>query len=38
MMYTIPKADCIIRIEMGVMGLGFALVCTLGATIYTCIK
>lgn len=38
MMYTIPKADCIIRIEMGVIGLGFALVCTLGATIYTCIK
>lgn len=38
MMYAIPKADCIIRIEMGVMGLGFALVCTLGATIYTCIK
>ena len=25
MMYTIPKADCIIRIEMGVIGFG---ICT----------
>lgn len=38
MMYTLPKADCVIRMNIGMLGLGFALICTLGATIYTCIK
>lgn len=38
MMYTLPKAECVIRMDIGMLGLGFALICTLGATIYTCVK
>lgn len=38
MMYTLPDADCVFRLKIGIMGLTFALVCTIGATIYTCIK
>lgn len=38
MMYTLPKAECIIRWDIGLAGIGFALICTVGATIYTCIK
>ncbi|MGN1326714.1 MAG: FtsX-like permease family protein, partial [Clostridia bacterium] len=38
MMYNLPEASCIIRCDIGLAGIGFALICTLGATIYTCIK
>ena len=38
MMYEIPEADCIIRLDIGLVGIGFALIATLGATIYTCAK
>lgn len=38
MMYTLPDADCVFRLKIGIVGLVFALVCTIGATIYTCIK
>ena len=38
MMYEIPKTDCIIRMNIGLAGIGFALITTVGATIYTCIK
>ena len=38
MMYEIPDADCIIRMNIGLAGIGFAMLSTLGATIYTCIK
>lgn len=38
MMYTLPKAECVIRMDIGMLGLGFALICTLVATIYTCVK
>lgn len=38
MMYTLPDADCVFRLKIGIMGLTFALICTIGATIYTCIK
>lgn len=38
MMYTLPEADCIIRLDIGIMGLVFALICTVGATVYTCTK
>lgn len=38
MMYNLPKADCIIRMDIGIVGLDFAILSTVGATIYTCIK
>lgn len=38
MMYTLPGIDCKFQIDIGVLGLFAALACTLGATIYTCIK
>ena len=38
MMYEIPDADCIIRLDIGLAGIIFAMIATLGATIYTCIK
>lgn len=38
MMYTISNAECPFRLDIGITGLVFALVCTIGATIYTCIK
>ena len=38
MMYTLPGIEYSLHLEIGLMGLGFALVCTVGATIYTCIK
>ncbi len=38
MMYILPDAECVFRLKIGIVGLTFALVCTIGATIYTCIK
>ena len=38
MMYTLPNAECPFRLDIGIAGLAFALVCTIGATVYTCIK
>ena len=38
MMYTLPKADCIIRLDIGIMGIILALISTIGATVYTCTK
>ena len=38
MMYTLPGIDCKFQIDIGVLGLFAALACTLGATMYTCIK
>lgn len=38
MMYTLPNANCVIRLDIGIIGLAFALICTMGATAYTCIK
>ena len=38
MMYTLPGIEYPLHLNIGLMGLAFALVCTVGATIYTCIK
>ena len=38
MMYTIPEIECKFQLNIAIIGLAAALVCTLGATIYTCIK
>lgn len=38
MMYTLPGITCSFRMDIGLIGLTCALVCTLGATIYTCVK
>lgn len=38
MMYTLPGINCMFRMDIGIIGLTFALICTVGATIYTCIK
>lgn len=38
MMYPLPKADCTVRLDIGFIGIIFALICTIGATVYTCAK
>ena len=38
MMYTLPEVQLKFRLNIGLIGLIFALICTLGATIYTCIN
>lgn len=38
MMYTLPEVQLKYRLNIGLIGLIFALICTLGATIYTCIN
>ncbi len=38
MMYTLPGITCSFKMKIGLIGLIFAIVSTLGATIYTCIK
>ena len=38
MMYTLSKVQLKFRLNIGLIGLIFALACTLGATIYTCIN
>lgn len=38
MMYTLSGITCSFRMDIGLIGLSCALVCTLGATIYTCVK
>lgn len=38
MMYTLPGITCSFRMDIGLIGLVCALICTLGATIYTCTK
>ena len=38
MMYTLPGINCKFQVDIALMGLIAALACTLGATIYTCIK
>lgn len=38
MMYTLPKPEFPFRINIGIVGLIFALISTVGATICTCIK
>lgn len=38
MMYTLPETNFIIRWDIGLPGIAFALISTLGATIYTCVK
>ena len=36
MMYTLPGIDYAFRLDIGLKGLLFALICTVGSTIYTC--
>lgn len=38
MMYTLPEIICNLHLEIGLVGLGLALLCTIGATAYTCVK
>ncbi len=38
MMYTLPGIECKFQMDVGMLGLFAALACTLGATIYTCVK
>lgn len=38
MMYTIPNIITEFNIKIGAMGLGVAMLCTVGATIYSCYK
>lgn len=38
MMYTLPDAEVPFRADIGFLGLFVALICTVGATIYTCRK
>lgn len=38
MMYTLSSIEYSLHLDIGLTGLAFALICTVGATIYTCTK